>query len=159
MKWSDKWQLPFNIVKCKILHLGTNNPRNEYSLSLNNTRMVLEEVEKEIDLGITFDGNLQFTQHVVTCSVKARQRIGLIRRSFKCINDQIFILLYKLLVRPILEYANTVWAPAYEKDSEGLERVQRRATKLVPRLKHMSYPTRLADIDIQTKKSRYDTSL
>ena len=46
MKWSDKWHLPFNIGKCKILHLGTNNPRNEYSLSLNNTRMVLEAVEK-----------------------------------------------------------------------------------------------------------------
>ena len=67
---------------------------------------MLEAVENENDLGITFDGNLQFTQHVVTCSVKAQQRIGLIRRNFKCINDQIFILLYKSLVRPLLEYAN-----------------------------------------------------
>ena len=82
--------------------------------------------------------------------MKARQRIGLIRRNFKCINDQIFILLYKSLVRPLLEYANTVWAPTYKKDSECLERVQRRETKLVPRLKHMSYPTRLAELRLPT---------
>ena len=40
--------------------------------------------------------------------------------------------------------------PAYQKDSECLERVQRRATKLVPRLKHMSYPTRLAELRLPT---------
>ena len=25
--WSERWQLPFNVGKCKILHIGKNNPK------------------------------------------------------------------------------------------------------------------------------------
>jgi len=43
-------------------------------------------------------------------------------------------LLYKTFVRPILEYTNAIWGPYYITDQKLLERVQRRATKLVPSL-------------------------
>ena len=29
-EWSEKWQLPFNASKCKVMHLGTNNERRNY---------------------------------------------------------------------------------------------------------------------------------
>ena len=51
--------------------------------------------------------------------------------------------LFKALVRPHLEYCNTVTYPVYEKDAKLLESVQRRATKMVPEMKNYDYATRL----------------
>ena len=52
-------------------------------------------------------------------------------------------LLYKVLVRPHLEYCNVVWHPRFKRETEMLECVQRRATKMVQSLKHHSYEDRL----------------
>ena len=69
--------------------------------------------------------------------------VGLIRRSFSYMDRKSFNLLYKSRVRPVLEYANTIWCPRFSKDSEAIENVQRRATKMVPGLGHLSYHERL----------------
>ena len=57
-------------------------------------------------------------------------------------------MLYKSLIRPLLEYCNTVWHPTTKKDSETLERVQRKATKLLPFLRDKSYSERLIYLDL-----------
>ena len=50
-KWSQVWQLPFNVEKCKVLHIGKNNNNQVYSLNSHSLQQVLEEK----DLGVTFD--------------------------------------------------------------------------------------------------------
>ena len=50
---------------------------------------------------------------------------------------------YKSTVRPHLEYATTVWSPIYKKDKITIENVQRRATRLVKSIQHLTYPERL----------------
>jgi len=49
-----------------------------------------------------------------------------------------------------VEYANIVWHPYLKKDIELLERVQHRATKMVPGLRHLTYEERLRKIDLPT---------
>jgi len=56
--------------------------------------------------------------------------------------------LYTALVRPHLEYANVVWHPRYKKEIEQLERVQRRAIKLVCSLRHVQYESRLRQMEL-----------
>ena len=67
--------------------------------------------------------------------------IGLIKISFESIDKEMFLTLYKTLVRPLLEYCVHAWSPHYETDITLLENVQRRATKMVRDLSHLSLET------------------
>ena len=51
--------------------------------------------------------------------------------------------LFKSLIRPIFEYSNLLWGPFYSTDQQAIEGVQRRATKLITSIGHLSYPERL----------------
>ena len=58
------------------------------------------------------------------------------------------------MVRPHLEYGSCVWSPHRKKDMDSIERVQRRATKIIPELKNLSYIDRLKALDLPTLKFR-----
>ena len=90
-----------------------------------------------------FDSKLSFSEHINEKINKAYSILGIIKRKYKrkfIYNGQRhFTLLYKAMVRPHLEYANSVWCPYKKGDIAGIEKVQKRATKLVISLKHLSY--------------------
>ena len=62
--------------------------------------------------------------------------------------------LYKTLVRPRMEFAIQAWSPYLKKDIQKLEKVQRRATKLVPKLSHLTYESRLKALGLTTLEER-----
>ena len=64
MEWSEKWLLKFNGSKCKVLHIGKNNPKYQYTISDDGNVSVLEETVCEKDLGVFIDPNLNFEEHV-----------------------------------------------------------------------------------------------
>ena len=149
-KWTANWQLPFNIDKCKLMHYGSGN--QHFSYYLNNRHIDTDSKEK--DLGVTFDDSLKFAQHMGQIVAKANSRLGLIRNTFTELPPKTLLPLYKSLVRPLLEYAVAVWKPHLKKDIDSLERVQRRATKLITGLKHLSYPERLKSIRLDSLQFR-----
>ena len=79
---------------------------------------------------------------------KANRLFGIIRRSFCALDNNSFTLLYKAIVRPHLEYAATIWNPYKKGYIDDLEKVQRRATKLLQNISHLSYPERLAALNL-----------
>ena len=62
--------------------------------------------------------------------------------------------LYIALVRPVLEYGNVAWSPRLKKDKILIEQVQRRATKLVPHLKNLTYEQRLQKLKLPSMSYR-----
>lgn len=155
-EWSEKFQMKFHPEKCHVMHIGTNNPRHEYTMSKDNQQHNLEKVSSEKDLGIILDDKLKFSEHINIKVNKANQIVGCIKHTFKHMNKEVFKLLYISMVRPHLEYASVIWSPHLKKHMDAIERVQRRATKLVPEIKHLSYNDRLRALDLPTLKFRRD---
>ena len=73
--------------------------------------------------------------------------MGLIRRSFTYMNQHNFILLFKSLVRPHLEYVNVTWSPILKKDIQLIENIERRATRVITVINHLSYQEHLEKLD------------
>ena len=156
IEWSNKWQLPFNASKCKIMHLGPNNPHFTYNIDTNNDRenLCLQATEEEKDLGVLFDNKLSFRAHILEKVNKANQMVGLIKKTFTNLDPQSFCLLYKSIARPHLEYANVIWRPYLRNDINLIEKVQRRATKCIPTLYNLSYEDRLKSLRLPTLEFR-----
>jgi ribonuclease P/MRP protein subunit RPP40 len=94
--------------------------------------------------------HLKFDEHIYAKINKAYSMLGIIKRNFRTISDESFVLLYKSLVRPHLEYANVVWSPYRQKYIEGIEKVQKRATKLIVNNPGISYIDRLKKLNLPT---------
>jgi len=148
--WAIKWQLSFHPMKCTVIRLGKGHPDYTYSMLDNETRTLLEFTQQEKDLGITVDKELSFSKHISNICNKANQIAGLIWRTFAYVDKEVFLLLYKSLIRPQLEYGAPAWSPYTWKLALDLERVQKRATKRVPGLRSLPYEERLKALNLPT---------
>ena len=141
---SNKWQLPFNESKCKVLHFGHNNEKRDYTT--NDHR--LEAIRLERDLRVIVDDELKFHMHTATATKKSNQILGIIKNSYQTRDAVTISTLYKAMVRPHLEYANSIWGPFYKCGIKKAEAVQHRATKLIPELKDKPYEDRLKALQL-----------
>ena len=83
-----------------------------------------------------------------------KEILGLIRRTVTFKEKQLIVPLYKAIVRPHLEYCIQAWRPYSKKDTDKLERIQRRATKMIPELTDLNYESRLLQCGLTTLESR-----
>ena len=111
---------------------------------------VLDHVFEEKDLGIIIDSQLKFAEHISTKVKKAYVKAGLIRRSFSYVEPMSFKKLYVALVRPHLEYGQSIWSPYLRKHINAIEKVQMRATKNVNGFGNLTYEERLRRLDLPT---------
>ena len=140
--WSHKWLLNFNADKCHVLTIGKfENIRHTHRYKIHERE--LDHVFEEKDLGVHFDAELKFEEHMAIKIKKANSIVGLIRRSFSYLDCKLFKKLYTTFVRPHLEYAQAVWSPHFIKHINMIENVQKRATKLVDGLHALDYQERL----------------
>lgn len=154
MKWSCDWNLKFNVDKCKILHMGRNNPEVCYTMATGSGNFLLNKCVEERDLGVVFDQKLEFDKHINETISKSNKMLGIIKRSFTYLDKNTFLVLYKCFVRSYLEYGNIVWHPLFKRQSVVIEKVQRRATKLCKGLSKLSYYDRMQELGLPSLKFR-----
>jgi len=156
--WSLKWGMQLNFDKCKVVSFHKSRSGSiDFDYSYTDKRGVLcniERVTSFIDLGVKFDNELQFASHVYDKINVANRMLGIIKRNFVDMGKDCFITLYKCLVRSHLEYGAVVWSPHKIGLTNDIEKVQKRATKLVGSCAKMPYMDRLKYLKLPTLKFR-----
>ena len=80
--------------------------------------------------------------------------LGAINRNVSYKSEEVVTKLYCAYIRPHLEYCVQAWSPTYEKDCWLLERVQKRATKMIQGLSCLPYEDRLERLDMFSLRFR-----
>lgn len=149
-EWSTRWLMPFNTDKCHVLHVGNANPKEEYFL----LGAPVIPTSSEKDLGVLVTEDLKFSKQCIAAEKRAQKILGYVKRVFRHRTASTVLTLYHALVRPLLEYAVQFWSPTLQADIKRLERVQARATKLVPAIRHFGYARRLEALGLFTLEQR-----
>ena len=95
---------------------------------------ILSNTAKEKDLGVKMNANMKVSEQCRIAASKGNQVLGMIRRNITYKEKSLIIPLYKAIVRPHLQ----AWNPHLRKDVDILEKIQRRATKLIPELRDLT---------------------
>ena len=104
---------------------------------------ILSKTVKEKYLRVTMNANMKVSEQCRIAASKGNQVLGMIRRNITYKEKSLIIPLYKAIVIPHLEYCIQAWNPHLRKDVDMLAKIQRRATKLIPELRDLTYEERL----------------
>ena len=88
-EWSKKWQMPFNLDKCKIMHIGHKNKNEIYEL----LGKEIESVQQEKDLGVVITNDLKSSNQCIEAVKKAQKLLGYIKRQFRTRNKETILTL------------------------------------------------------------------
>lgn len=132
--WAKRWGMMFNPKKCLHLRLGNNIA--SFDLTLN--EVVIPKAKQMKYLGLTFESNIKWNEHIHNIVKKANKILGMIKRCLgTSSNSKTCMTSFNSVVRPILEYASQVWSPHTQSLTQELSMVQRKAVKWAFKLKKL----------------------
>lgn len=126
--WETQWDMAFHPDKCQVLQVST-KAKIESSYTLHGQR--LDIVQSAKYLGVTIQDNGKFDMHINTAINDGNKMLAFTRRNLRVNSKTAKENAYKMLVRPKIEYAAAVWDPHNTDKITSLEKIQRRAARIV----------------------------
>ena len=123
--WAHKWRAKFNLSKCSAIALSKKRPVPKPKVRFEGTVLQVPEkdeelIEKAKYLGVVLDSRMNWRVHLNMIRSKALKRLEMLLRitnnRYGARHSRV-ILLYRVCVRPLLEYAAPIWNDA----SQGLK--------------------------------------
>ena len=109
-KWSDKWQMQFNLSKC--VHLPITNKTKPSSHQYSLFGHPLSKVASHTYLGVKLDSKLSWAKHITEITSKSSKVLGMVKRTLGPCKPEVKDTAYNnMLVRPKLEYASPICNP------------------------------------------------
>ena len=115
--------MKFHPDKCTVLSANRTKTTIEPAYTLHG--QTLAQAESVKYLGVTIQKDGTWKEHIANTTTKASQTLGFLGRNLRISCQNIKEQAYKMLVRPVLEYAASVWDPYTKQDTKDLEKVQR----------------------------------
>lgn len=129
-EWADQWLITFSPPKTKSMTISWKKPKlNHPPLFMGNDQ--LENVNEFKHLGLTIQNDLKWGTHINNIVCHATKRLDIMLYLKYKLDRQTLEIMYFSFVRPILEYADIVWDHCGNKHSEQIEKVQRKAARIV----------------------------
>lgn len=146
--WCSKWQMKINFNKTVILTFSTSISSSQFCYSFNNC--TLSRVNNYKYLGVIFDNKLSWAKHIDYITAKALKKLGYLRRVLAKAPKDTKLIMYKSLIRPIIEYASPVWNPHKQLEINKIESVQRKAIRFICRRydRHFSPTSALLSLNL-----------
>ncbi|CAL1261061.1 unnamed protein product [Larinioides sclopetarius] len=130
--WATNLKLLINPEKSNLCVFTTDRKSFRPSFKIFNS--TINQISNPKYLGLTLDTKLRFTKHIETTSLRALKKLNILRKLCGSTwGSKLKTLLntYTTLIRPVLEYAAPLWAPASSSSKEKIDTVQYRASKII----------------------------
>ena len=150
--WANDSGMTFNIDKCFYATFGTYADSDTRSYKINDDAILTSSCFG--DLGVTVSTPLSFNKHIDHVVAKCFSRLSLINKVFRIRSKHSLLRLYKCMVRPLLDYASITWNPYTVGNILRVERVQKRACRLIPSMCHLHYREQLAELGMLSLRAR-----
>ena len=107
--------MSFSPSKCSVIRI-TSGKRKVFhsSYRLHGQELEVVEVSKYLRAKVTSD--LTWSGHIANVAGKANRSIRFLRHNFKNCTNDVKTATYTTMVRPVLDYASTVWYPHRQGD-------------------------------------------
>ena len=158
-KWTEENNMEFNLTKFEILRIGKQeNLKSEIKYTTPDGKQI-EESAIVKDLGVFFNKDGNFDDHIKVKIAKCNKMCGYILRTFITRESEPLLSLFKSLVIPITDYGSMIWNPSKRKDIQAIEKIQRNFTKRIKGLSDLDYYQRLKYLNIysmERRRERYE---
>ena len=159
MSWCDLNKLTVNINKTKCMFINPSANSTDDRLSIHGIQL---DIVKQFEyLGMHIDDKLSMNKHVDSMIKKTKCKLGILYRIRKFISRDTSLLIYKVMIRPHMEYGDLVVDLASKKHIDKLERLQEKGLRLTeyqaPGKKNdiskLKLEFRVEDLSIRRKRS------